>query len=105
MEGKNEVTVVEEKVICKFGNIYTFEGKEISEVDLTGMENVTAADMIAVNRIMALSGASPVSQEFTMEYALQMAARVSKLPYEFYERVSMADAFKVRNMVQSFFRN
>ena len=103
MENKNEVVLVEEKTVCKFENTYNFEGKEISEVDLTGLADVTAADMIAVNRIMALNGASPVSQEFTMEYALQMAARVSKVPYEFYERLSMSDAFKGRRAVQSFF--
>lgn len=103
MAEQNGMGSAENTALCVFGKTYKFEGKEIEKVDLAGMENVTASDMIAVNRVMAVNGSPSYNQELSMEYALRMAARVSGIPYEFYEKLNMSDAFKVRRIVQSFF--
>ena len=106
MAAKNEIVATNPgEGFCAFGKIYSYEGKEYRGVDLSGLADVTAADMIAVNRIMVLNGASVVGQELTMEDGLRMAARVLGMPYEFFERLSMADAFKVRREVQVFFND
>lgn len=43
-EEKNE----EESLVLKFRKPYTFENQEYTEVDLSGMEDMTAGDLCAV---------------------------------------------------------
>ena len=42
--------------IVKLSKTYDFEGDKISELDFSGMENVTAEDMIKANKVLASSG-------------------------------------------------
>lgn len=90
--------------IIKFRQPYRFEGKEYYEVDLSGMEDLTAADMIAVNRIMSRTSAGivEVMPEVSLEYACHIAARAAKLPVEFFNQLPPREAMKVKNRVTSF---
>ena len=42
----------EESLVIKFKKPYIFEGKSYTEIDLSGMDDLTGADMIAGNKIM-----------------------------------------------------
>lgn len=75
----------------------TFEGKTYDSIDLTGLENIRAADMIAINRRLARMGSDV--QENSMEYALYMAAEASSLPIEFFEQLKCSVAMKVKTCV------
>ena len=46
-EEKNE----EESLVLKFRKPYTFENQEYTEVDLSGMEDMTAGDLCAVAKL------------------------------------------------------
>lgn len=78
----------------------TFEGKTYDSIDLTGLENIRAADMIAINRRLARMGIEV--QENSMEYALYMAAEASSLPIEFFEQLKCSVAMKVKTCVMLF---
>lgn len=80
----------------------TFEGKQYSEIDLNCLENIRAADMIAVNRELSQGGNIDLYQEYTLEYALHIAARASSIPLEFYEQLNPSPALRVRKCVASF---
>lgn len=77
-----------------------FEGKTYDSIDLTGLENIRAADMIAINRRLARMGSEV--QENSLEYALYMAAEASSLPIEFYEQLKCSVAMKVKTCVMLF---
>lgn len=83
---------------------YKYEGKEYTKLDLTGLENVKAADMIAVSRQMNRNGNIDFLQEMTLEYSLQLVARSSALPLplEFWEQLPPYAAMMVKNRVTSF---
>ena len=73
----------EESLILKFKKPYKFEGREYTEVDLSAMEDMTAADLCAVAKLSGRdTGITPIP-EMTIPYAIHMAARASKLPVEF----------------------
>mgnify|MGYP001103222113 CR=1 FL=1 len=72
-------------------------------VDLSGMDDLSAEDMIAADRYLTRSGSFSVMPEMTLEYACFIAARAAKQPIEFFRGLPPKDALKVKNRVTSFF--
>lgn len=93
----------ESSTLVKFSKAYRFEGKDYTEVDLSGMDDLSAEDMIAADRYLTRSGSFSVMPEMTLEYACFIAARAAKHPIEFFKGLSPKDALKVKNRVTSFF--
>jgi len=106
---EREVEVIENGEIIEVDNVvkltkpYKFEGNEYTEVELSGLENITARDMIEANRMHDRSGGFSFMPELSMEYALVIASRASKHPIEFYYGLPPRDALRVKNKVTSFF--
>ena len=94
----------EESLILNFRKPYKFEGVEYTEVDLSGLEDTTAADLQAVGRFVTKKNpaANPATVEMTLEYAQFMAARVAHLPLEFFERLPAKEAIKLKGIVVGF---
>lgn len=91
-------------LVVKFKKPYRFEGKEYTELDLSGMEDMTGTDMIAVNKIMQRTSAGmiDVMPEVSVEYAFYFAARAAKLPVEFFQNLPPKESMKVKNRVVGF---
>lgn len=99
-EAENE----EVSMIIKFKKPYKFEGKEYTEVDLSGLDDLQASDMIAVNKYMQRTsgGVIDVMPEVSMEYACVLASKAAKLPIEFFTSLPPREAMKVKNRVMGF---
>lgn len=82
---------------------YKFEGQTVSKIDLSGLENLTAGDMIQIGKEMRSRGNTDASPEFTMEYSLYAAMHVTEFPLEFFLELSAKDAMKVKLRVNYFF--
>lgn len=104
-----EVQVVEDGEIVEVDNVvkfvkpYNFEGVEYTEVDLSGLENITATDMIEAEKLYGRSGGFSFIPEMSMGYAFVIATRASKHPIEFFQGLPPKDAMRVKNKVTSFF--
>ena len=92
----------EESLVLKFRKPYKFEGVEYTEVDLSGMEDMTAADLCAVGKIMTKLGIVNPVAEMTVDYAIYMAARASGNPVEFFKGLPPKEGIKLKNMVTGF---
>ena len=90
-------------LILKFAAPYTFEGKTIREVDLSGLADVTAQDMVAADKYMSRTGSVSAVPEMTVGYACFMASHVTPYPVEFFLRLKSKDAIKLKNIVTGFF--
>lgn len=102
-EGENGAEDEEESLVIKLKKPYRFEGKEYTEIDLSGLEELTAADMIALeNQYDRKSPGINVMPEVKVGYAVMMAARAAKLPVEFFNGLPPKDAMKVKNRVMGF---
>lgn len=103
---KNKVDVIDDiedgmyRVTLK--KPYVFEGKSYSAIDLSGLENIRAADMIAVNRLLNRKGNVDFLQEMTLEYALNIAAKATGKPIEFFEQLPPYAAMQIKNRVTGF---
>lgn len=93
----------DDSMILKFKKPYCFEKKEYTEVDLSGLEEMTANDMIAVNKIMGrTSSGSDIMPEATLEYLCYMAARAAKLPVEFFTGLPCREVVRFKNKMLGF---
>lgn len=102
---ENEVLngeVIENKLVIELKRPYTFEGETYEEIDLRGLETLTAEDMIAASRVLDRSGSFSFLPEMTIEYACVISAKATKLPIEFFKGLNPKDAMKLKNRVTGF---
>lgn len=89
--------------IVKFSKPYAFEGKTYKEIDLSGLDNLTAEDMIAADKYLNRNGNVSVMPELSIEYSCFIASKATDLPVEFFRRLPPKDAIKIKNRVTNFF--
>lgn len=95
--------VYDERFVVKLAKPYEFEHKVYTEIDLSGMEELTGTDMIAINKVMQrTAGDMGVMPEVSIEYACYFAARAAKLPVEFFFQLPPNVLLKVKNRVMVF---
>lgn len=100
---KEEQAVGENTLIVTLSKTYDFEGEKISEIDFSGLEDVTAKTMIKANKVLTATGDVQIMPESSLHYALIIAAECTKYPIEFYETLRPKDATKIKNTVTGFF--
>lgn len=79
-----------------------YEGTSYDEIDLSGMHEIKASDMIAINRRLTRSGNVDASQEISLEYALNIANTATGIPLEFFEQLPPYAALAIKGRVTSF---
>lgn len=99
----SKINEVEDDNIVKFTKVYQFEGETIGEIDMSGMEGITANDLIKANKVLQASGVVTVMPETNLEYAMIIAASATGRPVEFFKGLAPRDAMKIKNKVTSFF--
>ena len=92
------------ELVIKLSKEYSFEWEKITEIDLSGLEDVTAKDMMRASKTLARTGGGTgdLVPEITLPYALTIAEQCTTYPIEFFERLNPKDAMKVRTTVVSF---
>ena len=101
LDGNGEV--IEGQYVVVFNKPYTFEGTTYTKVDLSGLDNLTAADMIAANKVLDRTGSFTFLPEMSLEYACIIAGKATNLPVEFFKGLHPREAVKVKNRVTAFF--
>lgn len=93
-----------EDLVLRFGKPYKFGGQEYTEVDLSGLEDVTAGVLENVGKIAAKKnpGMNPALQEMSMTFCTYLAQRVAKLPLEFFTGLPAKEAIKLKTLVTNF---
>ena len=93
-----------EDLILRFAKPYKFGGQEYTEVDLSGLEDVTAGVLESVGKIAAKKnpGMNPALQEMSLTFCTYLAQRVAKLPLEFFTGLPAKEAIKLKTLVTNF---
>lgn len=93
---------VEDYWVIPLKNTIKFEGETYDRIDMTGLHDIKAADMVAINRRMTRSGNVASTQETTLEYALNMANLATGLPLEFFDQLPPYAAMAIKERVMVF---
>lgn len=100
----NDGSELEEgKLIIKLSKPITYEKKEYTEINMSCLYDVTADDMIKVDRLLKRSGNVDAVPEISLEYALRITAEASGIPYEFFLLLDPKTALRIKNNVMGFF--
>ena len=92
----------QEDLVLRFKKPYSFEGETYTEVDLSGLEDLSAADLCKVGKMVKkIDGVDPIA-EMSLPYAIYMAARVTGKPIEFFQQLPAREAVKLKNLVVGF---
>jgi hypothetical protein len=103
-DGTENAEDTEPDLVLRFSKPYKFGGVEYTEVDLSGLEDVTAGVLEAVGKITAKKnpGMNPALQEMSLTFCTYLAQRVAKLPLEFFTGLPAKEAIKLKAMVTNF---
>ena len=93
----------ENKYVIKFRKPFVWEDNTYTEIDMSGLEDLSAKDMIQAQRTMERSGSINVLPEMSLEYACIFASKATKMPVEFFQALPPKEAIKVKNKVTNFF--
>ena len=102
VEARKKQEAEDNPYLVFFKKPFTFEGVSYESVDLSGLENLSAADMIAVNKTIERGGTVNVLPEMSLEYACLISARASGKPVEFFKALPPKEALKIKNRVTNF---
>lgn len=87
-----------------FGKPYTFEGKEYTQIDLSGMKGLRPSDFFDASKSFNMEEYINPRPEAEPKFCCDIAGRAAGLPVEFFEDLPIRDVRKIRNCVQDFFR-
>lgn len=82
---------------------YSFEGQEIDEIDLGGLEDLSTGDAEYVDRVMARMGHYPKNKFNDNTYAKHIAMRVTNLPIEFFNSLKWKDMQAITSRIAIYF--
>mgnify|MGYP001025553614 CR=1 FL=1 len=88
--------------VVEFKKTYTFEGKEYTSIDLSGIDDLSGNDLLEADKIYSASGQFSPVPELTLAYTFAIASRATKLPLEFFYNLPAREALKVKNEVVRF---
>jgi len=95
-EEENELLVI-------FKKPYTFEGKEYTEIDLSGIEDMTGDQLIFAHRQFAKSKGVSLTPELDPGYAAIVGSLVTGKPVEFFRSLPAKELAKVKRVISGFF--
>jgi len=102
LEKTTAVTEETNEGLVKFANPYTFEGKTYNEIDLSGVENLTTAELIEAEDLLAKTGKMVMVPEISFPYLMVIAAKATNQPQEFFNSLPGTEGIKVKRKVANF---
>lgn len=89
--------------VVKLSKIYHFEDRDIEEIDLTGLEDLTGAMSQKIESLYRKTTKNISAQpEITLDYAMATASILTDLPVEFFRQISSKDLTKIKSRIINF---
>lgn len=98
-KGRNEVI----PYTVHLSKTYELEGRKISEVDLSGLEDLTTADGEYIERVMARLNHTPTNKFMDLTYTKHIAMKVTGLPIEFFNALKWKDQQRITSRIAVYF--
>ena len=89
--------------VIQLSRTYNLEGKEIREVDLSGLEDLTTKDGEHIDRVMSKMGYHPKDKFRDLTYTKHIAMRVTNLPIEFVTALRWKDLQAISSRISIYF--
>ena len=100
---ENEEQKIEEMMSFELNQSFKYDGEEITELDLSGLLDLNAHDLVDIDREMTRRGFAGARNELTRQYAMLVAAKCMHKPWDFCDRMSARDSIRLKEYVVTFF--
>lgn len=99
-----ETAEADRRLVVKFNKPYRFEGKEYTEVDMSGLERLTVKDAIEVQRQLfnQQEVAASLLTETTTAFARALAVKATGRPVEFFQQMPRGASKLVSRAVREY---
>lgn len=97
---ENEVKTV--SFLVKLPRPQEFEGKTYSEIDLSGLEDLTTADLAKAEKLFIQLGHTDPMKEFNTQFCMIVAHLATELPFEFFNALKIPNATAIKAVVSGF---
>ncbi|TRZ38529.1 phage tail assembly protein [Niallia circulans] len=91
-----------EKGIVKFNKPFSFDGETFTQVDVSGVENLTGQDLDDAENMLLRVNKPSMVPEMSMTYLFFLASKATGKPQEFFFQLPAKDSLKVKRTVTSF---
>ena len=98
-----DVEVDKSSFIIKLSHPYKYDDGEVSELDMSGIEDLTGRDIKKAQSIMTRHGNVTTVLETNVEFLQLMAAAAAHIEVEFIEGLNVKDTTRVKNWVSGYF--
>lgn len=88
--------------ILKLSKPYLFEGETYTEIDLSGIEELTCRQMQSIEKKFLKINDNPILAEMTLRYSVILAAEATRRPIEFFDNLPAGECGRLKNMVTNF---
>lgn len=94
----------ENENILKLSKEYKFEGEVVSELDFSGLEDLTAQDLVRATNTASNNGGRVIAvPQLDTQLLLLLAVEVTHKPINFFYKLNLKDTASVRAMVMRSF--
>ncbi len=98
-----EINEEENEFLVVFKKPFKFEGKEFTEIDLSGIEDMTGDQLIAAHRLFVKNKGVSLTPELDPAFGAIVASMVTDKPIEFFHALPANELGKVKRVVSGFF--
>lgn len=92
----------ENPLYLKFKKPFEWEGERYEGIDLSGFDDISAKDLIQIQRTMERAGSVTTVPEVTIEYAGLFASKATGKPVEFFNAMPSKDSIQLKNKITNF---
>ena len=102
-EKENEAAVeLLKTAMSELSQPFKYNGKEVKGIDLSGLLDLTAHDMVEIDAEMQRRGFVGHRLEMTRQYAMLLAAKINHMPFDFCDRMSARDSIRLKDAITVF---
>jgi hypothetical protein len=99
----NEDEAIKAQMTFKLSRPFKYDGEEITEIDMSAMLDLSASDLVQIDREMSRLGYTGTRQELTRQYAMLVAAKCMHKPGDFCDGMDARDSIRLKEYVVTFF--
>ncbi len=86
----------------KFPRSHEFEGQTYTELDLSGLEDLTEADLAQCEREFIRMGFVDTTKEFNSRYCILIAQKATCKPIEFFTSLKLPNVIALKGVISAF---
>lgn len=102
-EAIQRATADKDRFVVLLEKEYEWNKEKITQLDLSGVQNLTTSDLEYVDRVLELMRRNPKNKYMDTTYQKHIAMRITGLPAEFFNKLKLRDMLTIVAVLYNYF--